>query len=57
MGKKQTLYVNHFTLFHFTLLHFHITFIALLHLPDFYSPNPLPKYMRFNGGSPYHPFR
>jgi hypothetical protein len=56
------LYVNHFTSFQFTPVHFHFTslhiiFIALLRLPGFYFRNPLPKCMRFNGGSPYRPFR
>jgi hypothetical protein len=54
--------LNHFTSFHFTPLRFqftslHVTFVALLHFPDFYFPNPLPKCMRFNGASPFRPFR
>jgi hypothetical protein len=49
-----TLYVKPL---HSASLSLHITFITLLHLPDFSLPNPLPKCMRFNGGSPYRPVR
>jgi hypothetical protein len=40
---------------HASTLHF--TFIALLHLTDYYFPKPFSEYLLFNGGIRNRPFR